>query len=174
MELFFSPNGRIDQPAYWRAVLVLGGISVLLWLLSAYVNAFFFMLGIFFWWPWIAVHVKRFHDAGKTGWITVAMIVAAIVLYYVFAAVFGMVFGSDLETMQEIDRQMTEAQERQDVEAMLEALDMMMAEIMPVMIFVIVALTAALGGIMSLFKTDPNDNQYGPGPGGSASADLFA
>jgi hypothetical protein len=27
--------------------------------------------------------------------------------------------------------------------------------------------TGILGGIMSLFKTDPNDNPYGPGPGGA-------
>jgi len=66
MELFLTPNGRIDQPTYWRAVLILLGISAALSVVSAFVSPFFGFLGLLFIWPWIAVHVKRFHDAGKT------------------------------------------------------------------------------------------------------------
>ena len=37
MELFLTPNGRIDQPTYWRAVLILFGISAALSAISAFV-----------------------------------------------------------------------------------------------------------------------------------------
>jgi len=38
MTLLFSPNGRIDQPTYWRAVLMLLGISAALSVISAFVS----------------------------------------------------------------------------------------------------------------------------------------
>ena len=30
--------------------------------------------------------------------------------------------------------------------------------------------TGVVGAVMGLFKTDPNDNQYGPGPAGTSAA----
>jgi hypothetical protein len=30
--------------------------------------------------------------------------------------------------------------------------------------------TGVVGAVMGLFKTDPNDNQYGPGPAGASVA----
>ena len=65
MELFLSPNGRIDQPTYWRAVLILFGASSLITLLSIYVVGAIGLLSFGVIWGWIAVHAKRFHDNGK-------------------------------------------------------------------------------------------------------------
>jgi ABC-type multidrug transport system fused ATPase/permease subunit len=100
MELLFSPNGRIDQPTYWRAVLILFGISAVLTVVSAYVSPFLGFASIIFIWPWIAVHVKRFHDAGKTGWLTLAMIVLAIVVSAIASFILPGLFGVDVASMQ--------------------------------------------------------------------------
>lgn len=172
MELFLSPSGRIDQPTYWRAVLILAGISAGLWVLSAYVNAFIFMLGIFFWWPWIAVHAKRLHDANQTGWITVGVIVGAIVLYFVLGGLFANFVGDPARVV-EIQEEMEDTQRTQDIDEMFNLLnEMMRVQLLPTLLNLF-AMTGIIGAVMGLFKTDPNDNEYGPGPGGSASADLF-
>ena len=80
MQLFLTPNGRIDQATYWRAVLILLGISAALSVVSAFVSPFLGIAGLLFIWPWIAVHVKRLHDSNKSGWLTIAIVVLAVVV----------------------------------------------------------------------------------------------
>ena len=172
MELFLSPSGRIDQPTYWRAVLILAGISTALWVLTAYVNPIIFMLGFLFWWPWIAVHAKRLHDANQTGWITVGLIVGAFVLYFVLAGLFAGLIGDPQKTAA-LQAELESAQSSQDLGAMMETLSLMMQDQLLPTLLTLFAMTGIIGAVMGLFKTDPNDNEYGPGPGGSASADLF-
>lgn len=100
MQLLFSPNGRIDQPTYWRAVLILFGISAALSLVSAFVSPMLGIASIIFIWPWIAVHVKRFHDAGKTGWLVLAMIVLAVIVSWIANMLLTPLFGIDVAAMQ--------------------------------------------------------------------------
>lgn len=110
MQLFLSPNGRIDQPTYWRAVIILFVISAVISVISAFVSPFLGFAGILFIWPWIAVHVKRFHDAGKTGWLTVAMVVLAVVVSFVLALFVPALFGIDQAALQaEMQREIEQA-----------------------------------------------------------------
>ncbi|MBY9066992.1 DUF805 domain-containing protein [Hyphomonas sp. WL0036] len=176
MELFLSPNGRIDQPTYWRGVLVLFGISAALSLISAFVSPFLGFLGIIMIWPWIAVHVKRFHDSGKTGWLTVAMVVLAIIVSFVVSMVLMPVFGVDTVALQmEMQREMEQAGASGDpAAAMSVAMEASkkaaQAQLLPSILSTLVV-TGAVGFVMGLInKTDPNDNQYGPGPSGAESA----
>ncbi len=174
MELLFSPNGRIDQPTYWRAVLILFGISAVLTVVAAFVSPFLSFLSIIFIWPWIAVHAKRFHDAGKTGWLTLAMIVLAVIVSLVAQAILPPLFGVNVADMQrEMEENMADYMSSNDpgaamVYAMQEAKKMSQAQLLPSILSTGIV-TGVVGFVMSLFKTDPNDNQYGPGPGGSAS-----
>lgn len=174
MELLFSPNGRIDQPTYWRAVLILFGISAVLTILAAYVSPFLGFVSIIFIWPWIAIHAKRFHDAGKTGWLTLAMIVLAIIVSAVAGMVLPSLFGVDVASMQrEMESNMEDYISSNDPGAamayvMEESKRMAQAQLLPSILSTGIV-TGVVGFVMSLFKTDPNDNQYGPGPGGSAS-----
>ncbi|OZB12791.1 MAG: hypothetical protein B7X53_17485 [Hyphomonas sp. 34-62-18] len=174
MELYLTPNGRIDQPTYWRAVLVLFGISAALSVVSAYVSPFIGFAGILFIWPWIAVHVKRFHDAGKTGWLTVAMVVLAVVVSFVLAAFLPGLFGVDPAAMQEeMQREIEQAASSGNpAAAMSVAMEASkkasQAQLLPGILSTLIV-TGVVGAVMGLFKTDPNDNQYGPGPGGASS-----
>ncbi len=170
MELYLSPNGRIDQPTYWRAVLILFAISAGLTVISAFVSPFLGMLGIVFIWPWIAVHVKRFHDAGKTGWLTVVMVVVALVVSMILAFILPGLFGVDQAAIQlEMQREI-EAAGSDPAAAMGAAMEASkraaQAQLIPSILSTLIV-TGLIGFIMSLFKTDPNDNQYGPGPAGS-------
>ncbi|MEZ6002417.1 DUF805 domain-containing protein [Hyphomonas sp.] len=174
MELLFSPNGRIDQPTYWRAVLILFGISAVLSVVSAYVSPFLGVASIIFIWPWIAVHAKRFHDAGKTGWLTLAIIVLAIIVSAIAGYVLPGLFGVDVTAMQrEMQENMEDYLSSNDpgaamVYAMQESKRMSQAQLIP-SILATGIVTGVVGVVMGLFKTDPNDNQYGLAPGSAAS-----
>lgn len=177
MELYLTPNGRIDQPTYWKAVLVLFGISCAVTILSAYVAPLVGFLGILFIWPWIAVHVKRFHDAGKTGWLTVAMVVLAIVVSLVLSAILPGLFGVDqLALQQEMQEDIERAASGDPASAIGAAMEaskkVAQAQLLPSLISTGIV-TGVVGAVMGLFKTDPNDNQYGAGPAGASSPDAF-
>lgn len=175
MELFLTPKGRIDQPTYWRAVLILFVISAALSVISAFVSPFLGFVGLLFIWPWIAVHVKRFHDAGKTGWLTVAMVVLAIIVSFVLALFLPALFGIDQAALQEqmqreIDQAAASGNPSAAMSVAMEASqNAAKAQLLPSILSTLIV-TGIVGAVMGLFKTDPNDNQYGPGPAGASSS----
>ncbi|MFN7054191.1 DUF805 domain-containing protein [Hyphomonas sp.] len=177
MELYLNPNGRIDQQTYWQAVLVLFGISAAITLLSAFVNPFFGLLSFIFAWPWIAVHVKRFHDAGKTGWLTLALVALGMVLSFLLGALLPGLFGVNTAELEaELQRDLSRAQAQGDLDAIMSATTASLqqvgqAQLIPSIVSTGI-MTAIFGTIMGMLKTDPNDNQYGPGPGGPG--ELFS
>ncbi|MCA8902543.1 MAG: DUF805 domain-containing protein [Hyphomonas sp.] len=167
MELYFSPNGRISQGTYWRGVITLFVISAVLSAVAAYVSPFIGFLGIIFIWPWIALHVKRFHDAGKTGWLTLAMVVLAFIVSFVVGMLLMGAFGVDAASMQqEMMEDMESMQSSGDpgavmAYAMEQSKKMAQKQLIPNLLSSGIV-TAAIGFVMSLFKSDPADNQYGP------------
>lgn len=176
MQLFLTPNGRIDQPTYWRAVLILFAISAATSLLSAFVSPFLGFIGLLFIWPWIAVHAKRFHDSGKSGWLTIAIVVLAVVISFILGLILPGLFGiNQAELQQEMMREIESASSGDPSAAMTAAMDaskrVAQAQILP-SILTTGLVTAIVGAIMgAINKTDPGDNQYGPGPGGPK--DIF-
>jgi len=177
MELLFSPNGRIAQPTYWRAIIILFVISAVINVAAAYGSPFLGFAAIIFIWPWIAIHAKRFHDAGKTGWLTLAMIVLAIIVSAICSMLLPGLFGVDMASMQrEMEENMQDYMASNDPGAamayvMEESKRISQAQLLPSILSSGIV-TAVVGFVMSLFKTDPNDNQYGPGPGGAAETFL--
>jgi len=174
MELYLTPNGRIDQPTYWRAVLILFAISAALSVVSAFVSPFLGFAGLIVIWPWIAVHVKRFHDAGKTGWLTIAMVVLAIVVSMVAGLMLPALFGIDqVALQQEMQREIERASSGDASAALSTAMEaskkIAQAQLLPSILSTGIV-TGIVGAVMGLFKTDPNDNIYGPGPGGASVA----
>lgn len=175
MELFLTPNGRIDQPTYWRAVLILLGISAALSVIAAFVSPFLGMASLLFIWPWIAVHVKRLHDANKTGWLTIAIVVLAIIVSMIAGFILPGLFGiNQLALQQEMQREIENASAIGDpAQAISVAMDaskrIAQAQLLPSILATAIS-TGVVGVVMGLFKTDPNDNPYGPGPAGATVA----
>ncbi len=170
MELFLTPNGRIDQPTYWRAVLILFAASAVITVLSVYISGIIGLLSLGVMWAWIAVHAKRFHDNGKSGWFMLLLILAAAILSFILGGFLPGLFGFDQAGYNE---EVSEAMNNGGFAAMMETINEGQRATMVPSILSTLIMTGVLGAIMSLFKSDPNDNQYGPGPGGSASAELF-
>ncbi|MEH6409690.1 MAG: DUF805 domain-containing protein [Hyphomonas sp.] len=178
MNLYLSPNGRIDQSTYWRGVIILFVISTVLSVVSAYASPFLGMLGIVFIWPWIVLHVKRFHDADMTGWVTVGMVVLAIVLSMVLGLILPGLFGVDTMAMSEqMTRDMEDMAASNDPGAMIAATmeatkKMAQAQLLPNILSTAIV-TGVVGFVMSLFKSTPGTNKFGPPPGGP-SEETFA
>lgn len=177
MNLYLSPNGRIDQHTYWRAVVILFLISTALSIVSAFLSPFLGFLGILFIWPWIVVHVKRFHDANMSGWITIGMVVLAFIVSIVLGMILPSLFGVDMTAMQaEMQSELEDIAASNDPGAMIAATmeqtkKMAQASLLPNIVNTAIV-TGVIGVVMGLFKSDPSENQYGP-PNGPGAAETF-
>lgn len=70
-ELLFSLEGRIGRATWWKFNLALFGLSFLVGLIDGVIGtapalSFIWMLVAMY--PSLAVHTKRWHDRGKSGW----------------------------------------------------------------------------------------------------------
>lgn len=168
MEFYFSPNGRIEQPAYWRGVWILFAVSTAVTVLATFVSGIFGFLSLGVMWVWIALHAKRFHDNGKTGWYMLLMILVAAVVGFVLGLFLPALFGFDAAAYNaELESAMGG---RGGFAAVMEAMnEAQRATFLPSVLTTAIT-TGTIGAIMGLFKTDPNDNQYGPGPAGASVA----
>ncbi len=176
MDLFLSPNGRIDQPTYWRGVLILLAISIAISAISAFVNPFIGMLGIVFIWPWIAINVKRFHDSGKSGWLTIAIVVAAMILSFILGAILPGLFGVDMLGLQaDMQREIEDVTSGGDPSEMMSVMTASTQRIAQAQLLPNIVSTAIVTGLIGVLmgvinKTDQNENKFGPGPSGSTFA----
>ena len=68
------------------------------------------------------MHVKRFHDADQTGWITIGMVVLAIILSMVLGLILPGLFGVDTAAMSEqLARDMEDLASSNDPSAVMAA-----------------------------------------------------
>ncbi|MEM9739516.1 MAG: DUF805 domain-containing protein [Pseudomonadota bacterium] len=100
----FNPNGRISRSSYWlQFILPYIGISVAASVIDMIITPDLAAAGggivgtivaLFYFWPSIAIPVKRFHDRGMTGWWVLffaLMLIAAIAVAAIgFAALGGL------------------------------------------------------------------------------------
>ncbi len=162
MNLMFSPNGRIGPSAYLKGMLIIGAISAvvnLLLFVNVALAVVISILGLVFYVVVIMMGIKRSHDAGKSGW----MSITHLLLLFGISAVLGFVLtaiGMGVD-----DAAITAAGESGDLSAIMEATgDAMKAAAIPGAIssFLTFAVT---GFLVNMFnKQDMGDNQYGPVP----------
>ena len=169
MNLYLSPNGRISQSTYWRGVITLFVVSAVLSVVSAFVSPFLGMLGLVVIWPWIVLHVKRLHDGGMTGWITIAVIVAAIVISFILGMVLQPLLGVNQAAIQE---EINAVAASGDVGAIMDVTKDLSKKQLPASLLQSALMTGIIGFGMSLIKSDPAPNDYGPPEG--PSADTFS
>ena len=159
--LLFSPSGRIGPSAYMKGIIILAVIGFVLQILPALSPALAMLglLGVVLFYCFIALGIKRSHDAGKSGW----MVLTHILLSWGVAAVTGFVtqmitgvslgdvFGAsmsgDLETVEAIQAQTTS-----------------MGYLLPASVMSAVGMVVS-GYLINMFnKQDAGDNQFGPVP----------
>ena len=98
--LLFSPSGRIGPSQYMRGMIIVAVISALLALLplvSSALATIGSLVGFVFLYVFFALGIKRSHDAGKSGWMSIThfllyLLVSTIVTFVIFS-VFGISLG---------------------------------------------------------------------------------
>ncbi len=79
--LFFSTKGRIGPAAFQSAAIILIAIGFAINMvpfLSFSLGMIVSILSLVILWPWICLWVKRLHDAGKSGWMVLVVLLVLI------------------------------------------------------------------------------------------------
>ncbi|HJR56701.1 MAG TPA: DUF805 domain-containing protein [Rhizomicrobium sp.] len=81
LQTLFYPDGRIGPVAFRNAALALIAAGAAVSLTPVAVPALWMVsfAGFLFLYPWVVIWVKRFHDAGKSGWWFLAVFVPWLV-----------------------------------------------------------------------------------------------
>jgi len=165
--LLFSPSGRIGPGQFMSGVTVLVAISLVLALLPIFVPALSLLgiVGLVLIWCWVVLWVKRYHDAGKSGWMCLIPIVVLIVLSMILGAVIAGMFTDTAAA-----EAMMEAAEAGDLSGAMKFAGT--GGLTTTGAIVSAVASAALSYVVAMvfngmIKHDAHDNQYGPEAGTS-------
>ena len=166
--LLFSPTGRVNSSEFMRGVLILIILGFVLNALPAInytLGSTLSLLGLVLIWCWIVLFVKRYHDGGKSGWMSIIPIITFLVLSVILSSIVTTMFAADLNN--ELTRVSQDAAAAGDLSGALAA----SLELAP-QIAKKTAIPMAVGGVIlsyaiafvfnAMIKHDPQDNQYGP------------
>jgi len=168
--LLFSPSGRIGPQAFLKGL----GIIALLSALISMVPAFNFTLGsilgyvsIILLFPLFCLLIKRSHDGGKSGWMSIVWFLLIVILSFAAASVVqNMTGGAALAEMNELTKA---AGEEGDIGAVFEIAKEYAPQVakktaIPASIAGFVA--TMIGGFLIniIVKQDAHENQFGDIP----------
>jgi len=100
--VLFGAAGKLSPMEFAQGIIAIIVINLVLQILSLMpgLGGIFSVVGILVGlasiFAWVCVYSKRFHDAGKSGWLTLAAILAVIVVSVVVNLVLGPVLGGSL------------------------------------------------------------------------------
>jgi uncharacterized membrane protein YhaH (DUF805 family) len=166
VSLFFSPQGRIGKGQFWIGVIVLLvvgiGLSVAQRFSPQSVALVFALLSIVLIYPSVCVYVKRLHDAGKSGWWYLLVILIAFIANAIASVVLFAPYFSELAEMTPGSPEL-QARTQQITEVITLPL---------VGISLVISLGIAL--IVSMLPSDPGENRFGPSANGQGTAATFS
>lgn len=167
LDLLFSPSGRLKPEEFMRGIIVLIIISAVLALLplvSMSLASILSLLSIVMIWCWVVLYVKRFHDAGKSGWMTLAVIVVMIIISMIVNKLVISLFASDMNAA--IQKAAMEAAQSGDIGGMFKS-SMAAGGAMAKKTAIPSAIAGAAVsyivamGVNKFFPHEPQDNKYG-------------
>ena len=160
--LLFSPSGRINPSDFMRGVTVLIVIGLILGLLPIFVPALTMLgiIGIVLLWCWIVLWVKRYHDAGKSGWMCLVPIIAFIIVGMIVSFILKAMF-----TDPNVAAALEAAEANQDIGAIFKL--SMSGGLTKMGQIVNVLAGAAYSYVLAMvfngmIKRDDHENQFGP------------
>lgn len=161
--LLFSPSGRIGPSAFMQGMIILaviGAVLSLLPLISLSIGMIGGFAGIILLFPLFCLLIKRSHDAGRSGWMSLAWFVLLIIISLIVSQVVMMVFGGD--AAKEMEAAMEEAAASGAVGDIMEMTgDLAKKTAIPSALAGLVSTVAGAYIINMLNKSDMDENQYG-------------
>lgn len=98
--ILFGAGGRIGQLEFAQGLVFIVGASWLVSILRMTPGLAFlmglvgFLASIVLAYAWVCIFSKRFHDAGRSGWLTLAAVAVAVIGLIVVGAILNPLFGS--------------------------------------------------------------------------------
>lgn len=168
VNVFFNPQGRIGKGPFWIGVVVLLVVGVGLSVAQRYspqtpvLALVYTLLSIVLIYPSVCVYAKRFHDAGKSGWWYLLVILAAVIANTIASVVLFAPYFSELAEMTPGSPEL-QARTQQITEAITWPL---------VGVSSVISLGIAL--VVSLLPSDPGENRFGPPANGQGTVATFS
>jgi len=167
--LLFSPNGRIGPQAFFKGMMILAVISAVISLtglvsfqLSQILGFVSFLLLI----PLFFLLIKRSHDAGKSGWMSIVWFILWIIIFVIVGMVMSKVMPSaaqvELETA--LEAVVSEGGGFGDIMALTKEMGPAIAKQSAIPSAIAGLVGTAIGAfvINMLNKRDDHENQFGP------------
>ncbi|PHS21786.1 MAG: hypothetical protein COA85_12490 [Robiginitomaculum sp.] len=160
-KLYFSLKGRISPAQFQKSAITLIAISFVLAMLNLVSISFALLsipISLFLAWMWLSLWSKRLHDAGKSAWMVLLVLLVSFGLSFVSTRLVYMITGFDQAAVAAA----AQAAGTDIMGAMKASMEASRSIIVP----------GAIAGAISTFivvflgnkflKSDPEENQYGP------------
>jgi uncharacterized membrane protein YhaH (DUF805 family) len=166
VDLLFNPQGRISAGAYWQGAIILLVLFLLLNAVSTYgpvsipLSLVLFVIEIVLVYSIVCVNGKRLHDAGKSAWWSLAIIIAALVLQVIASSlVQRLLFAEQTAALQ----QQMQASMRggANVAVILQGVKQTQKVVFVPTIAILTVVTLALSFLVASLKSDPGENRFG-------------
>lgn len=171
-KLLFSPEGRIGPSEFIKGAVILLALNFVLWL-GWFVNLPIALLAgliaLMTIYCWACLFTKRFHDAGRTGWLFIAVMAAFLVLsFIVFPMIVGLLIPPDAELitkaeeLKQMQQDMAGTSNPEDLGLLLGGMFELYQSIAMRQAIVFFLSGAALAfGVNKLLNRDPEPNRWG-------------
>ena len=167
--LLFSPNGRIGPQEFFKGMMILAVISAVITLtglVSFQLSQTLGLVSLLLLIPFFFLLIKRSHDSGKSGWMSIVWFILWIIIFAIVGMVMSKVMPSaaqvELETA--LEAALTEGGGLGEIMALTKEMAPAIAKqsAIPSAIAGLVGTAVAAFVINMLNKHDDHENQYGP------------
>jgi len=96
--LLFSPSGRIGPSAFLKGIgilAVIGAVIALVPMFSFSLGSMLSLVSIVLLVPLFMLVIKRLHDSGKSGWLSILFVILIGIIGIIFQSVASNMFGGD-------------------------------------------------------------------------------
>jgi uncharacterized membrane protein YhaH (DUF805 family) len=158
--LFFSLKGRISPAQFLKGAIILIVINLIINILPLVSLSFALMampVGLLFAWMWLSLWSKRLHDAGKSAWMVLLVLLVSIGIDFASTRLVYMITGFDQATVTAA----AQAAGTDVLGAMKASIEASKPIVLPG------AIASAISTFIVVFlgnkvlKSDPEENQYG-------------
>ena len=96
--LLFSPSGRINKSDFMKGVGIIAVISALIKVIpmfSVSLGGILSLLSLVLIFPLFCLMIKRSHDGGKSGWMSIVWFILLLILIFIMSSIVPAMFGGD-------------------------------------------------------------------------------
>ena len=94
--LLFSPSGRIGPAAFLKGTAILAGISAIITIIPMFsyqLGGLLSLVSIVLLVPFFMLLIKRLHDSGKSGWLSILFLILIVIVAAALQNVASSMFG---------------------------------------------------------------------------------